>query len=62
MVTSDPIGHEKSVGVCIPEGAKSLQWAKVVVKWLNDHPEKLHDPAVIAVYLAMKEAFPCGEK
>jgi hypothetical protein len=40
----------------VPNG----QLTKIIVKYLNDHPEKLHLPDRILVLEAYIEAFPCG--
>jgi hypothetical protein len=37
----------------------AAQFRKVVVKWLNDHPEHLHLRAGSLVAAALSEAFPC---
>ncbi len=42
-----------------PKGAKAGQIEKVVVKYLNEHPEKLHLSASSLVAAALSEAFPC---
>lgn len=31
----------------------------VVLKWLKDHPEQLHEPAITLFYKAAHEAWPC---
>ena len=41
------------------EGATHEQEARVVYKYLDNHPEKLHEPAGKLVSLALSEAFPC---
>ena len=46
-------------GACIPEGVSILQLARVLVKWLKDHPARLHEPRAILVGDAFKDAFPC---
>jgi hypothetical protein len=33
----------KGAGICSPEGVTVSQVARVIVKYLNDHPEKLHE-------------------
>jgi hypothetical protein len=45
---------------CWPDGATPTQIAKIVVKYLDQHPEKLHLPAAQLVYDATQEAFPCS--
>jgi hypothetical protein len=46
-------------GACIPERAPVSQLARVLVKWLREHPERLHEPRYILTKDAFKEAFPC---
>jgi len=46
---------------CIPEKATHGQTAKVVSKYLKNHPEKLHETAIGLVYLALNGAFPCED-
>ena len=45
--------------VCIPEGVQSAQAVAVISKFLNDHPERLHQPATWLLWDAFKAAFPC---
>ena len=56
-------GHQltsdESTSFCSPEGATSDQMGRVVVKYLRDHPEKLHEHAVLLVAIALIEAWPC---
>jgi hypothetical protein len=45
--------------ICLPPNTTTGQVTKVVVKYLEDHAEKLHiDKAVLAT-AALAEAFPC---
>lgn len=44
---------------CIPKGAKAGQAQDVVTKYLRDHPETRHQPAIDLVVKALKAAFPC---
>jgi hypothetical protein len=44
---------------CFPHGVTPDQAARVVVKWLGDHPARLHEDAVKLVVDALKENFPC---
>jgi hypothetical protein len=47
---------------CWPDGVTPNQVAKVVIKYLDNHPERLHLPAVQLIYDATYEVFPCEEK
>lgn len=48
---------------CPPaEGIPPSQVARIVVKFLREHPELLHMSAPVLVMRAMTEAFPCPAK
>lgn len=47
-------------GACIPEKAPILQLARVLVKWLREHPEELHKPKGVLMDQALKDSFPCA--
>ncbi len=44
---------------CHPEGIITGQATRVVVKYLKDHPEQLHNNMITLTILAFKKAFPC---
>jgi len=44
---------------CIPENASITQLAKVVLKYGDDHPEILNQPAIGLVGFAFVQSFPC---
>jgi hypothetical protein len=44
---------------CVPKGVNLGQMARVVVKYLEDHPERLHETDINLVVDAFKLAFPC---
>ncbi len=46
-------------GPCIPENGTLLQFARVLVKWLREHPERLHEAKSVLTMAAFKDAFPC---
>lgn len=48
------------VPVCMPNGVTIEQVARVVVKYLTDHPETLHFEAGALTGHALKSAFPCS--
>lgn len=45
--------------VCTPIGTSVGQFARVLEKFLKDHPEYLHEPSGVLSYVAFTEAFPC---
>ena len=47
---------------CIPDKASTLQLARVLVKWLRDHPERLHELKSTLVMDAFQNAFPCESR
>ena len=47
--------------ICIPPKVNGGQLSKVVVKYLNEHPEDLHYTAAGEVFYAYREAFPCNK-
>lgn len=45
---------------CMPEqGVSSAQARILIVKWLKENPERLHEQARLLVFHALAEAFPC---
>ena len=44
---------------CVPDRAPVAQLARVLVKWLREHPERLHEGRSILTMAAFKDAFPC---
>ena len=49
-----------SLRVCIPSGQVTRgQLQDIMVKYLDDHPATLHDPAPVLAFVAFYEAFPC---
>ena len=47
---------------CMPEqGVSSAQARILIVKWLKEHPERLHEQARLLVFHSLAEAFPCPE-
>ena len=47
--------------VCLPQnGIENEQAVRIVVKYLRNHPEQLHESGRIAVVVAIGEAFKCS--
>jgi hypothetical protein len=45
---------------CMPEQGVSTAQARIlIVKWLREHPKRLHEQARLLVFHALAEAFPC---
>lgn len=45
---------------CLPDGATVGQGARIVVKFLQEYPEKLHEAGALLAVRTLKEAFPCS--
>jgi hypothetical protein len=46
--------------LCLPQQVTRGQVKRVIVKYFDEHPEKLHLPAAQLVYDATNKAFPCS--
>jgi hypothetical protein len=46
--------------VCIPDDSTNGELAKVLVKYLNEHPTQLHYEAGVVAYQAFRLAYPCS--
>jgi Rap1a immunity proteins len=44
---------------CIPGLIRSAELNEVVIKYINEHPTVLHKDRVLAVALALADAYPC---
>lgn len=60
MFTSFP--KETILHYCPPKEVTTGQIAKVVMKYLEKHPEQLHEKADFLIHKAVQKAFPCPEK
>jgi len=48
---------------CVPtSGIPIIQAVRIVVKYLKDHPEQLHEDGMGLTIAALKDSFPCGGK
>lgn len=47
------------LSACTPEAATSNQLYEVALKYMRNHPERWHEPAIHLIHLALKDAFPC---
>ncbi len=44
---------------CVPQDVSWPQIIRVLVKWLEDNPEKLNQPGYVVINSAMSNAYPC---
>ena len=50
----------EKVTICFPEhGFTSFQGVKVVQRYLDTHPERLNEDAMVLTTVAFRQAFPC---
>ena len=47
------------LGICIPFNVPNAQVMRVSVKWLRDHPERLHENLAVLSVEILTSAFPC---
>lgn len=46
--------------ICLPEqGIETEQAVRIIVKWLRDHPDQLHQTARVSAFVALAQAFSC---
>jgi hypothetical protein len=53
---------DTSMFFCMPTESTTGQWMRVVVKYLQEHPERLHEEDITLASLAFTSAFPCPPK
>jgi hypothetical protein len=53
---------DTSMFFCLPPDSVTNQWMRIVVKYLQEHPERLHEEATTLASLAFTSAFPCPSK
>jgi hypothetical protein len=46
---------------CAPEGVTLGQLIKVFLKYMDEHPEQLHEDASLMLLRSLRKAFPCKE-
>jgi len=52
----------ETVPACIPEAATSEEFVKVVLHYLDENPNQLHESEGLLVFLAFHQAYPCSAK
>ena len=53
---------DRNTYLCPPANSNVGQWERVIIKYLEDNPQMLHEPASVLAINAMFEAFPCPAK
>ena len=61
IVVADRLVEDRSI-FCRPKGVNNGQLVRVVVKYLEENPESLHEWQFNLVLKALIEAFPCNKK
>jgi len=56
---ADQAGKPPTNVFCVPESVSTDQGIRVVIKYLEGHPEDLHQRGTTLTVLALKQAFPC---
>jgi len=51
--------YARSVFLCVPEGATPEQGVRVVIKYIEVRPERMHEPFGKLALEALEEAWPC---
>lgn len=51
----------KATHYCMPTDATNGQMLLILKKWMENHPEKLHERADLIIHWALLEAFPCKQ-
>ena len=49
----------KGTHYCMPEEVNNGQILRILKKWLDDNPDKLHWRADLIIHRALLDAFPC---
>lgn len=52
----------KQVKYCLPKKVTLGQEKKIITKWLNEHPQHLHQRFDITYVVVVRETFPCDNQ
>ena len=59
LVVTDYGANTPALNVCVPEDVRASQFLRVIVNYLRNHPEKLHEDGGYLALYGMYDAFPC---
>mgnify|MGYP001031566579 CR=1 FL=1 len=59
-VLAKPLNLRKPL-FCAPSGVTPDQARKILLKWIGEHPENLHEDAMPHAVISLMKAFPCKE-
>jgi hypothetical protein len=62
VLRSVQVGKSATRLLCAPATVKEEQVVRIVKKWLEEHPARLHLPAELTVTVSLREAFPCPKQ
>lgn len=54
------IKNPESAFFCTPSDLKTGQAVRIIVKYMREHPEDLHEPKIFLVIAALRSAYPCS--
>jgi hypothetical protein len=56
---ADTFNYPKHELFCVPPTATTRQATKVIIKFLEEHPEMLHEDESMLIAIAFRNSFPC---
>lgn len=51
--------YPQALGICAPRGVTNGEVARVALKYMQQHPEYLHEPFTLLTLAAMRRTWPC---
>jgi hypothetical protein len=54
--------QHRVMSFCVPKMVLRSQIRKIVIKWLDENPTRLHELMMVTYTVAMRESFPCDWK
>jgi len=54
------VKRNPDLSFCMPATVTNDQIVKIFIKYLDEHPEELHQPASLLLATSLRKAFPCG--